>query len=725
MVERVKDIFDKFMELAVPSECDRKVREELKKIAEEQKKVWEQQNANPALHLVFGGRVNSGKTTLLNSLLANGLKDFPEGLELLHSYHRENTDMSTILRLGVKRVEWQQETASILQGRAGMAERGPVHICKDVQELQRQLVRIQQILRASEAPVRRLVLGLPFQLADQGPSASNFTSWFSELWPQRRSDEEASLILVDTPGIGSTGAGGGLKNVRVETHLLSIIEQYQYVYCHVVDLNMDVSDMTGSMFDVLKEMVGSGRPMCLVIVFTKLERFRRRFDDEEFVANLEDEGDDYDKLLARKLRRLCERLKEAGIRHRPYSGAVNGLRALRPMEPKKTHMESQEILLGDGAVWQEVEIIDEDDPERAEKMNARFEVRILLDGLCGLGTALSGPLQIYNLLAPLETNTREVIRRLMREKGVEINQLFDDGDHALVEAIISAEKRFAELVKLYFANIKWTAEGVRDFRPPECIPAEECAINKLLDTFEVYFEEEKQRLDMEYPNGKMGYRDVVARVSNQILELALYQINKDMLRLEEEAMKDFNKAFSEVLKGALDLKRGAAEYLLPLGIGGGAGLLAGGGAYLSSWGVLAAVGGPQAWAIGALAFVTVAAITKGVDYMNDQRWTWEQVTAEVQSTVLTQLRDGTPQITKSLEDSFSNKADALKNKLADFGRIVCGESDILALDLLRLLQVERSKAEQKVEKVLGDGHWLVGDQELRDKWEEVSKEMFG
>ena len=161
--------------------------QELRRIKNGHAQGWGQIREDDMIHIVFSGVVASGKTTLINSTLINGLRDFPD-VNLLPTDILENTGASTVIRLPVPsdptgRIQVEYATAKLSDLREDQAPehaepeaeqcsvddaeaKAPQLEFESVEKLRAAMCEAQARLKRSRTQddIKRMIITMPYQV---------------------------------------------------------------------------------------------------------------------------------------------------------------------------------------------------------------------------------------------------------------------------------------------------------------------------------------------------------------------------------------------------------------------------------------------------------------------------------------------------------------------------------------------------------------------------------
>eukprot|EP00931_Biecheleriopsis_adriatica_P080806 TRINITY_DN5415_c0_g1_i1.p1 TRINITY_DN5415_c0_g1~~TRINITY_DN5415_c0_g1_i1.p1 ORF type:complete len:886 (-),score=161.70 TRINITY_DN5415_c0_g1_i1:99-2756(-) len=728
--ERMAELYEVFRQLcrlALAAEEKEERRKELQSTLEQMKKWWTVHAQDVRLHYVFGGLVSSGKTTMINSWLVNSLEGYPNE-ELLPSDILENTSSVTVLEIipwetlltvrhethryheleegacsGLRRTNSNSEPKKVMQAS-----------CETVPELAEKLRGFLSQIQPEAGVVNRTLVQLPFRFVPLLPDKPELKrAWFRrKLWPGEEGShvhEAPALparmapVIVDTPGLDS---------LFVKQQLAFMLQNSSCVYCFLVDM-MKPNAFGSQGFETLKFLVERLHvPFPPVIVFTKWEKFQRQWEDPKF-RRMEAKGETAEQLAGRLMDKMFAKLIQARIKVIPYFAAVDSLTALMPIEENL------------------------DDSEKKEINQAKYDMSHFMVKLHNLGNRLASPLRNHRASCALIEHTQQVVNIVMRDSE-DAKILNQRALTELTDVTAGIKDKFKANVERYFSNIQWTKMGVSIFEPPLPFNRDDCAVSliptKVHDALESY--------KATNPTEKCKANAVLA-IANAASKEIQHQILRNMNRLEEDALKEFESKLWEKVgnrKALLsDCQMSIFQRILGIGTMFG-GVLGGFTTYAyASYAVssAAAVSGAVSGAgigAGAIMCVSMAAIVPialgAACLVSDQIgwWKWEDCEDKAFEEVLAALKKSQRDIIDTVCNTFEKQVDTMMVKLDEYRIPATAREDTRTAEkVFDDVHREKQNAERAVQELLNvgtDDRWLAGSQELKMVWQVAAKKAF-
>ena len=606
------------LELPLVAEAHEGRRAKLNEVKCLYKKEYQRMLTDKNLHFVFAGLVSTGKTTLVNSLLAYSFKGNWTG-EMLPSCALENTAIVTmfVCTEGSDQIRARPEAVSRTTPGDGDAIRYESRLdpswtrFKSMGELQEKIPGMLKKLAGSAEGFKRLIVDIPHSL-DFIPDIHRKASGLSP-----------SEVIVDTPGLDSVG---------LKEHLVSILAEKCYLCCFLVDVHSP-SPFGKDGFKVLQFLKQKSQVMFPpVIIFTKMRALEESAQNKSWKkAN----PNGLNGRLKDLVNHMLDKLEAAGSL-KPFFAEVD-------------------------ALWASQDIENESDPDDKEEIKAAQEglSKFATDLLC-LGRDIATPLdQCMRLQLQTET-TQKVINIIHQEDGQRLLEGKDLDD--LKQLGETLKCKFSDNVDKYF-DVNWLCPdpfGMYEPQPP--FNRDTCAICKIPTEFKRIFQGYKEEND--------GIRDktkTVQEIAEQTNKQVLDMIADDLNKYETEAIETFKQnMWVKMGTKSKDLEKHLAfsfwQYLVAGGLGASAvlaGLAAGDAAFVAGLiysGAATAVG----MAVFApIALVFVAWICK--DKLGG--WTWEGAEQTSWEVILDACQKNFPKIGENVKNGFSNKVDGILERI--------------------------------------------------------------
>ena len=608
------------LELPLVAEADEGRRGKLNEVKCHYKEEYQRMLTDKNLHFVFAGLISTGKTTLVNSLLAYSFKGKWTG-EMLPSHALENTAIVTmfVCTQGSDQIRARSEAVCRTTPGDGDAIRYESRLdpswtrFKSMEELQEKIPGMLKKLASSAEGFKRLIVDIP-QSLDFIPDIHRKASGLSP-----------SEVIVDTPGLDSVG---------LKEHLVSILDEKCYMCCFLVDVNSP-SPFGKDGFKVLQFLKQKSQVMFPpVIIFTKMRVLEEAAQTKTWKkAN----PNGLNGRLKDLVNHMLDKLEAAGCL-KPFFAEVD-------------------------ALWASQDIEKESDPDDKEEIKAAQEglSKFATDLLC-LGRDIATPLDQCMRLQLQTQTTQKVINIIHQEGGQRLLEGKDLDD--LKQLGETLKCKFSNKVDKYF-HVDWTRPdplGMYEPQPP--FNRDTCAICKIPTEFKRIFEGYKEE-----NNGMWDKSKLVQEIAEQTNKHVFDMIVNDLNKYETEAFEAL-KTHVWVKMGIepADLEQHLAflfwQYLLAGSLGAGAilgGLAAGDAAFVAG---LVYTG--AATAVGMAVFIPIALAC--VLWMCKDKlggWTWMEAEQTSWAVVLDACKKNFPKISEHVKNGFSKKVDEILARLEE------------------------------------------------------------
>ena len=475
------------LELPLVAKADEGRRGKLNEVKCDYKKEYQRMLTEKNLHFVFAGLVSTGKTSLMNSLLAYFFKGNWTG-EMLPSSALENTAIVTMFACteGSDQIRARSEAVCMTTPDDGDSTRYESRLdpswtrFKSMGELQEKIPGMLKKLASSAEGFKRLIVDIPHSL-DFIPDIHRKASGLSP-----------SEVIVDTPGLDQVG---------VKEHLVSMLAEKCYVCCFLVDVNSP-SPFGKDGFEVLQLLKQKSQVMFPpVIIFTKMRALEESAENRTWKkAN----PNGLNGRLKDLVNHMLDKLEAAGSL-KPFFADVD-------------------------ALWASQDIEKESDPHDKKKIKAAQEglSKFATDLLC-LGRDIATPLdQCMRLQLQMQT-TQKMINIIHQEDGQRLLKGKDLDD--LKQLGETLKCKFSEKVDKYF-DVDWRcADAFGMYEPQPPFNRDTCAICKIPAEFKRIFRGYGFSSE---PMCKM-VQEVAERTNTQVLGMIANDLNK----YEAEALKTF------------------------------------------------------------------------------------------------------------------------------------------------------------------------------------------
>lgn len=617
-------------------------------------KDWDRILSEKDLHLAFAGLVSTGKTTLVNSLLAHCIPGHWNG-GMLPSAPEENTRAVTMIAFNARddgkvcvRTEAVHMTRKADQTLGfDTTEVAPSTALNSMKELQETIPSLLDKLTSSADGFQRLIVELPHRL-DVVPGHS-------------------SEVFVDTPGLDSVG----LKN-----HLVSILAQKCFLYCFLVDV-ASPAPFGKQGFEMLQFLT---RNVCNmfppVIIFTKFNLLKESSDRPSWKLANPQGLEGHLKVLVNS---TLEKLKDAGVPSYPFFADVDALWASQDW---KNSPESKE------------------DIQQAQEGLSEF-----CKDLVFLGRSIATSLNHYMMLQSQTKTAQLIINEICREDGHRLLQVNDLKDMKTLGEKI--KKKFSENVDQYF-RVEWTEAGLREYHPQPLF-GESCAILRI----RAEFEKECENYRLENPDvwkKRQAVETIVTKTTKTVLDLIMSDLSKyeiaalsnlkeglqaKMCLKPDDLQKHLQSLWQQVVGGGLG---GGAALGWIGGVSGGTCVLLGlGAAQIASATAIIGAG------VGVLAGAGWSAWMLKDDFGG---WTWEEARKASWEAVLEVCEKNCTQIADYVKDRLNEKIDDILTHVEDH-RIAPQASDCQATKMQTLAMERREAARNLLDDILkGKKRWL-------------------
>ncbi len=611
------------LELPLVAEANEGRRGKLNEVKCHYKKEYQRMLTDKNLHFVFAGLVSTGKTTLVNSLLAYSFKGKWTG-EMLPSAALENTAIVTmfVCTEGSDQIRARSEAVCMTTPGDGDATRYESRLdpswmrFKSMGELQEKIPGMLKKLASSAEGFKRLIVDIPHSL-DFIPDIHRKASGLSP-----------SEVIVDTPGLDSVG---------LKDHLVSILAEKCYVCCFVVDVNSP-SPFGKDGFEVLQLLKQKSQVMFPpVIIFTKMKSLEELAETRTWKKS---NPNGLNGRLKDLVNHMLDKLEAAGSL-KPFFADVDALWASQDIEKESDPHDKEEI-------------------KEAQEGLSKFAT----DLLC-LGRDIATPLDQCMRLQ-LQTQTTQKMINIIHQ---------EDGRRLLEGQDLDDLKQFGEKLKCKFKiqvdkyfSVDWTSPepfGMYEPQPP--FNRDTCAICKIPTEF--------KRIFQGYVNENDGIWDkpkTVQEITEQTNKQVLDMIANDLNKYETEAIETFKqdmwvKMGTKTKDLDKHLRFSTWQYLVAGGLGAGAifgGLAAGDAAFVA--GYTALYGAGAATAVGMTVFVPVGlAFVAWVCKDKLGVWTWEGAEKTSWEVILDACQKNFPKIGENVKNGFSNKVDDILKRIEE------------------------------------------------------------
>ena len=607
------------LELPLVAEADEGRRGKLNEVKCHYKKEYQRMLTDKNLHFVFAGLVSTGKTTLVNSLLAYSFKGKWTG-EMLPSSALENTAIVTMFACtqGLDQIRARSEAVCRTTCGHGDATRYDSRLdpswtrFKSMEELREKIPGMLKKLASSAEGFKRLIVDIPHSL-DFIPDIHRKASGF---YP--------SEVIVDTPGLDSVG---------LKEHLVSILAEKCYVCCFLVDVHSP-SPFGKDGFKVLQFLKQKSKVMFPpVIIFTKMRAL------EESAQNTTWKKANPNGLNGRLkdlVNHMLDKLEAAGSL-KPFFADVD-------------------------ALWASQDIEKESDPNNKKQIEAAQEglSKFATDLLC-LGRDIATPLDQCMRLQLQTQTTQKMVNIIHQKDGQRLLQGKDLDD--LKQLGETLKCKFSDKVDKYF-DVDWTCPdplGMYEPQPP--FNRDTCAICKIPPEFKRIFQGYKEENDGIRDKSKV-VQDIAELTNEQVLDMIANDLNK----YETEAIETFKaNVWLKVGKDIQGLEKHFAfsfwQYLVASGLGAGAilGLAAGVPFYAGGLLYFGA-----ATAVGMAVFTPFALIF--ATWMHQDTlggWTWADAEKTSWAVVREACEKNFPKISEQVKNGFSKKVDEILARIEE------------------------------------------------------------
>ena len=607
------------LELPLVAEAHEGRRAKLNEVKCDYKKEYNRLLADKNLHFVFAGLVSTGKTTLVNSLLAYAFKGKWTG-DMLPSRALENTAIVTmfVCTEGSDQIRARPEAVCMTTPGDGDATRYENRLdpswtrFDSMGELQDKIPGMLEHLASSAEGFKRLIVDIPHTL-DLIPDIHRKASGLSP-----------SEVIVDTPGLDSVG---------LKEHLVSILAEKHYVCCFLVDVNSP-SPFGKDGFEVLQFLKQKAEVMFPpVIIFNKMRVLEESAQGKSFKkAN----PNGLNGRLKDLVNHMLDKLEAAGSL-KPFFAEVD-------------------------ALWASQDIEKESDPDEKEEIKAAQEglSKFATDLLC-LGRDIAAPLDQCMRLQLQTQTTQKVINIIHQEGGQRLLEGQDLDD--LKQFGETLKRKFSDKVDKYF-HVEWNCPdplGMYEPQPP--FNRGTCAICKIPTEF--------KRIFHRYVKENGGAWDkpkTVGEIAEQTNKQALEMITNDLNKYAAEALENFRDKMGTKSE---DLRKHLAfsfwQNLVAGSLGAGAilgGIAAGQASFVAGWAVFSQAA--TAVAVGMAAFVPVGlAFVAWTCKDKLAGWTWDEAKKASWQVVVDTCQKNFPKISENVKNGFSKKVDEILARLEE------------------------------------------------------------
>ena len=620
------------LELPLVAEADEGCRGKLNEVKCHYKKEYQRLENDKNLHFVFAGLVCTGKTTLVNSLLAHSFKGKWTG-EMLPSSALENTAIVTmfVCTEGSDQIRARPEAVCRTTPGDGYATRYESRFdptwtrFKSMGELQKKIPRMLKKLASSADDFKRLIVDIPHSL-DFSPDIHGKASGLSP-----------SEVLVDTPGLDSVG---------LKEHLVSILAQKHYVCCFLVDVNSP-SPFGKDGFEVLQSLKQKSEVMFPpVIIFTKMRALEESAETKTWKRQ---NPNGLNGRLKDLVNHMLDKLEAAGSL-KPFFAEVD-------------------------AFYASLDIQKESDPDEKEYIKAAQEglSKFATDLLC-LGRDIETPLDQCMRLQLQTQTTQKVINIIHQEDGQRLLEVKDLDD--LKQLGETLKRKFSDNVDKYF-DVNWSCPdpfGMYEPQPP--FNRDTCAICKIPTEFKRIL-----RCYMKITDVKWSKLRAVEDVAHQTNEQVLDMIANDLNKYETEALETLEanlllKMETKPQDLGEELALSFWNFLVPSNLRAGVilgGLCAGGKCLL-----LSGSGAVTAAALILLFPVTLASMVWMAWALKDMFgiWTWEEAEKTSWEVILDACEKNFPQISEHVKTNFSNKVNEILARIEEHREAPANAEDL-------------------------------------------------
>ena len=604
------------LELPLVAEAHEGRRAKLNEVKCDYKKEYQRMLTDKNLHFVFAGLVSTGKTTLVNSLLAYFFKGNWTG-EMLPSCALENSAIVAmfVCTEGSGQIRARPEAVCRTTPDDGGAIRYESRLdpswtrFKSMGELQEKIPGMLRKLASSADGFKRLIVDIPHSL-DFIPDIHRKASGLSP-----------SEVIVDTPGLDSVG---------LKEHLVSILAEKCYLCCFLVDVNSP-SPFGKDGFKVLQFLKQKSQVMFPpVIIFTKMRALEESAQNKGWkLAN----PNGLNGRLKGLVNHMLDKLEAAGSL-KPFFAEVDALWASQDIENPK---------------W---------GPDDMEEIKAAQEglSKFATDLLC-LGRDIATPLDQCMRLQLQTQTTQKVINIIHQEDGQRLLEGKDLDD--LKQLGETLKRKFSDNVDKYF-DVNWLCpDPFGRYEPQPPFNRDTCAICKIPTEFKRIFHHYVNENDRIHDKTK-AVQEIAEQTNKQVLDM----IGDDLNKYETEAILDMWVKMGIKSK---DVEQHLAflfwQYLVAGGLGVGIilGGLAGVPFYVAG---LLFAGGAAAVSLGVSVPI---AMTFSAWIFKDQigGWTWAEAEKTSWAVVLDTCQKNFPEISEQVKTGFSKKVDEILARIEE------------------------------------------------------------
>ncbi|CAE7354401.1 unnamed protein product [Symbiodinium sp. CCMP2592] len=654
---------------------------------------WKEILEDKDLHYVFGGLVSTGKTTLVNSFLANVCAEQGPQAEwqgdMLPTAALENTAAVTMFAFRAARsskisvrlehvcfIGSPDERTAKFQSASDQLD-GVTEI-DTMQVLQGRMPELLAQLSRADSGFKRLIVEMPGTMKVLPKPEDFFFTVPAE-------------VVVDTPGLDSPG---------IQHHLVSVLSQKCFLFCFLVDVTSP-SPFGNHGFEVLQFLKQKSEMMFPpVIVFTKWELMKEQATLRSWKrANPKGLEDRVKNLVSA----LLNKLDEAEIPYTPFFASVNALLAGESVQGS-------------------------DPDEFYDIRDAQAGLSCFIEDLVKLGRSIANPINQCRMLQLQNQCTQEIINLIHREDGEALLSAESISD---MEAFGQALKdRFHKDVEDYFQNICWTSFGLASFTPSAPFNRETCAITQIPNDFEAVFQQYKSHERNQHMLSKFkAVQDIVQHTllkvqSNIVMNLSKYEA-KAIESFKRKLWKHFGMKDKHVKK---HLDFAYWQYAVGAGLGGGS-ILAG--IASGNWAIASGISA-STYFTGAATCIGMSVAGAGLLVMmtwwgKDQigGWTWEGAKTASWDAVMEACQKNSGKIGEHVTNTFNRKVDDIIRKMKEH-RIV--PSSEVPQSKAAVIHNQTRKGYRDVAKRLNDilqsrrDRWLGQPCELKQICQQVLEE---
>eukprot|EP00438_Fugacium_kawagutii_P022182 Skav235077 [mRNA] locus=scaffold3466:189694:192168:- [translate_table: standard] len=599
---KLHDALQELLSLLINAESDQGCKARLNEISWSYEKDWQRVVTEKDLHIVLAGSVSSGKTTLMNSLLAKLISgDWGIG-NMLPTDAFENTKAVTMFSFDGK---------SVGEIRAVIEEvRMTRHFDGDAPAFESMPAPSPTMFNSYEELKGRIP-----SLLDELTEADEFKRLIVEI------PRSLDMVLADTPGLNALG---------LKEHLLSILAQKCFLPCFVVDVEAasPFGKEGNQVLEYLTQNLATMFPP--VIIFTKFKKI-------EEASALKRWQKAHPKGLRGHLKdlvnRVLDELEAAGVPHRPFFAEVDALYATSDWGQENS------------------------DCTLAEVIEARVDVGEFFKDLLDLGRHIAVPLHKCRMLQLQNRTTQLIINEIHKEDG---ERLLKGGDLDDLKALgEQLKQKFCATVDQYF-QVDWTnvgKNGATTYKPPEPLKRSTCAINRIKTEFDQIFKD--------YRDANKDEKSKRTAVENVVKETVLrvnHLIANDLSKYETDALDTFKaNLFEKIGSRPLEVdKHFEISFWQYAGMGAGA-LLSG----LITGGVTFFIFASAAALVGFGVFSLGAGLCLWWAREKDEAggWTWKEAKSASWEAFKEECAQNSPKISQHVNSCFCKKVDDLLQKI--------------------------------------------------------------